>query len=146
MHIDSFSVSSISKKPAFPLRTWILPLNATLMTTDPVAQSSGAFIPKDPSFTRSSSLLTILLSTSVPSYATSHTISSSLIPSVSMTSSLTQNINCYSNISFISRYRRNLKKSTLCNFFCRFFYINKPFYQPFSSTRNIHCNALFTND
>lgn len=91
-HIDSFSVSSISKKPVFPLRTSILPLNATLMTTDPVAQSSGAFIPKDPSFTRSSSLFTILLSTSVPSYVTSYTTSSSLVPSVSMTSSLTQNI------------------------------------------------------
>ncbi|XP_052630469.1 otogelin-like protein isoform X3 [Harpia harpyja] len=115
MDTDSSSVSSISEKPrksisstVFPLRTLVLPPNATLITTseiteypsssrrelktDPVAQSSGTFIPKDPSLTRSSSLFTILLSTSVPSYVTSLPTSSSLIPIVSRTSSLTQNI------------------------------------------------------
>ncbi|XP_014818799.1 PREDICTED: otogelin-like protein [Calidris pugnax] len=114
-HTDSFSVSSISKKPkksirstAFPLRTSVLPPNATLITTseitehprsshtelkiDPVAQSSGTFVPKDPSLTKSSSLFTILLSISVPSYVTTHNTSSSLIPIVSRTPSLTQNI------------------------------------------------------
>lgn len=114
MDTDSFSVSSISKKPrksisstVFPLRT-LLPPNATLITTseiteypsssctelktDPVAQSSGTFIPKDPSLTRSSSLFTILLSTSVPSSVTPLPTSSSFVPIVSRTSLLTQNI------------------------------------------------------
>jgi len=67
MHTDSFPVSSIAKKPQksitstdFPLRTLVLPLNATLINTseiredpdnshaelktDPVAQISGTFI------------------------------------------------------------------------------------------------------
>lgn len=115
MDTDSFSVSSISKKPrksvsstVFPLRTLLLPPNTTLITTseiteypsssctelktDPVAQSSGTFIPKDPSLTRSSSLFAILLSTSVPSSVTSLPTSSSLVPIVSRTSPLTQNI------------------------------------------------------
>lgn len=114
-HTDSFSVSSISKKPkksssstVFPPRTLVLPLNATLIVTseiteypssshkglknDTVAQSSSTFIPKDPSLTKPPSLFTVLLSPSVPSYVTSHTTSSSLIPIDSRTSSLTQNI------------------------------------------------------
>ncbi|XP_069738692.1 uncharacterized protein, partial [Phaenicophaeus curvirostris] len=112
-HTDSFSASSISKKPqksimstVFPFRTLILPLNTTLITpeiaeysssshtelkTDPVARSSGTFLPKDPSLTRSSPFFTILLSASVPPY-TSHTTSSSLIPTVSRTSSLTRSL------------------------------------------------------
>lgn len=115
MHTDFFSWLSISKKPMksimsthFPLRTLVFPLNATLITTselteypkssdtelktDPVAQSSGTFISKDPSFTRSLPLSTTLLSTSIPSYVTFQTTSFSLIPIVSSTSSLTQNI------------------------------------------------------
>ncbi|XP_026654072.2 otogelin-like protein isoform X1 [Zonotrichia albicollis] len=113
MHTDLFSLSFISKKPkksvtssAFPLRTLVLPLNSTPtselteypkssvteLKTDPVAQSSGTSISKNPSFTRSLSLLTILLSTSEPSDVTSQTTSSSLIPAVSSISPLTQNI------------------------------------------------------
>ncbi|XP_074758904.1 otogelin-like protein isoform X8 [Athene noctua] len=138
MHADSFSVSSISKKPmksimstVFPLRTLVLPLNATFITTseiteypssshtelktDPVAQSSGTFIPKDPSLTRSSSLFTILLSTSVPSYMTSHTTSSSLIPIVSRTSSLTQNITA-TQASVSSLNTQGISKSPVIDF------------------------------
>ncbi|XP_015484705.1 otogelin-like protein isoform X2 [Parus major] len=115
MHTDFFSLSSISKKPMksimsthFLLRTFVLPLNVTSITaselteypkssdtelkTDSVAQSSGTFISKDPSFTRSLSLFTTLLSTSVPSYVTSQATSPLLIPTVSSTSSLTQNV------------------------------------------------------
>ncbi|NWZ45301.1 OTOGL protein, partial [Brachypodius atriceps] len=62
------------------------------LKTDPVSQSSGTFSSKDPSFTRSLSLFTTLLSTSVPFYVTSQTKSSSLIPIVTSTSSLPQNI------------------------------------------------------
>ncbi|XP_064277659.1 otogelin-like protein [Passer domesticus] len=115
MHTDFFSLSFISKKPkisvtptAFPLRTLVLPLNSTSITaselaeypkssdtelkTDLVAQSSGTSISKNPSFTRSLSLFTTVLSTSEPFYVTSQTTSFSLIPIVSSTSSLTQNI------------------------------------------------------
>lgn len=115
MYTDFFSLSSISKKAMksimsthFPLRTLLLALNATSVTTselteypkssgtelktDPVSQSSGTFTSKDPFFTNSLSLFTTLLSTSVSFYVTSQTKKSSLIPIVSSTSSLTQNI------------------------------------------------------
>lgn len=111
---DSYSLSFISKKPkktisstVFPIRTLVLPPNATLTTTEkiteylisprtemktmPVAQSAGTFFPKDLSFTIPSSLLRIL-STSQPSSVTSHTTSFSVIPIFSRTSSLTRNI------------------------------------------------------
>ncbi|XP_025915960.1 otogelin-like protein [Apteryx rowi] len=138
VHTDSFLLSSTSKKPkksisstVFPLRTFVLPLNVSLITTSkitecpssphtelktaPVAQKAGTLISKEPSLTSSSSLFSIFLSTSIPSSVTSHSTSSSLIPVSGRTSSLTQNITV-SQISLSSLDTHGTSKTAIIDF------------------------------